>query len=125
MSTTPSKNTDWVTKRVPFGAGQDLFREGQPPRDAYLVERGRIEVSKEIDGQKVILGYKEPGDIIGEMALIDAKPRSATATAVEPTVCVLITSALFQEHLSRATPMLKKILNTFTKNLRDLSERHR
>ena len=114
---------EWVTNKVPFGVGQDLFREGQPPRDAFLIERGRVEISKNQGGERVVLGYRETGDILGEMALIDNNPRSATATAVEPTVCVVITSKLFNEHLTRATPLLRRILVTFSRNLRAMSER--
>lgn len=77
---------EWVTNKVPFGVGQELFREGQPPRDAFLIERGRVEISKTQGGERVVLGYRETGDILGEMALIDNNPRSATATAIEPTV---------------------------------------
>jgi CRP/FNR family transcriptional regulator, cyclic AMP receptor protein len=115
--------SDWVTKKQPFGIGQELFREGQPPRDAYLIERGKVEVWRKNGDQKVIIGYRATGDIVGEMALIDNTPRMATATAVEPTVCVVITESLFKEHLSKATPLLKKILLTFTGNLRSMGER--
>jgi CRP/FNR family transcriptional regulator, cyclic AMP receptor protein len=115
--------SDWVTKKQPFGIGQELFREGQPPRDAYLIERGKVEVSRKNGDQKVIIGYRATGDIVGEMALIDNTPRMATATAVEPTVCVVITESLFKEHLGKATPLLKKILLTFTGNLRAMGER--
>jgi CRP/FNR family cyclic AMP-dependent transcriptional regulator len=115
--------SDWVTRKQPFGIGQELFREGQPPRDAYLIERGKVEVSRKNGDQKVIIGYRATGDIVGEMALIDNTPRMATATAVEPTVCVVITESLFKEHLSKATPLLKKILLTFTGNLRAMGER--
>jgi CRP-like cAMP-binding protein len=115
--------SEWVTNKVPFGVGQDLFREGQPPRDAYLIERGRVQISKTSGEEKIILGYREAGDVVGEMALIDNQPRSATATAVEPTVCVVITSKLFNDHMARATPLLRRILVTFTRNLRDMSKR--
>lgn len=106
-------------KRVPFGAGQELFRQGQPPHGAYLIERGRIEISFELEGEKIVVGYREPGELVGEMALIDQLPRSATATAVEPTVCIIVPEALLAEHIARATPMIKKLLSTFSKNLRD------
>lgn len=120
--------TDWgtnkVTNKQPFGIGQEIFRQGQPPRDAYLIERGKVEISRSTtSGDKTVIGFKEVGDVFGEMALIDNSPRMATATAVEPTVCVVITASLFAEHLNRATPLLKKILTTFTKNLRSMSER--
>ncbi|MBI3514436.1 MAG: cyclic nucleotide-binding domain-containing protein [Proteobacteria bacterium] len=115
--------TDMVPNKQPFGVRQEIFRQGDPPRDAYLIERGRVEISRLNGDQKVIVGYKQTGDIFGEMALIDHAPRMATATAVEPTVCVVITESLFKEHLGKATPMLKKILTTFTGNLRTMSER--
>ena len=46
--------SDWVTNKRPFGTGQEIFREGQPPRDAFLVERGRIEISRQVGERKVI-----------------------------------------------------------------------
>lgn len=114
--------SEWITNKRPFGIGQELFREGQPPRDAFLIERGRVEISKMQGDRKVILGYREAGDVVGEMALIDNAPRSATAIAVEPTVCVIITEKLFHEHLNRVTPLLRKVLLTFTRNLRTMGE---
>jgi CRP-like cAMP-binding protein len=115
--------SDWIQNKQPFGVGQEIFRQGQPPRDAYLIERGKVEISRTNNGQKIVIGYRETGDIFGEMALIDQAPRMATATAIEPTVCVVITASLFNEHLGKATPLLKKILTTFTGNLRAVGER--
>jgi CRP/FNR family transcriptional regulator, cyclic AMP receptor protein len=114
---------DWITNKQPFGVGQELFKQGQPPRHAYLIERGKVEISRLSGDQKLVIGYRETGDLVGEMALIDNAPRMATATAVEPTVCVVITESLFKEHLGKATPLLKKILLTFTGNLRAMGER--
>ncbi len=115
--------SDWVQNKQPYGIGQEIFRQGQPPRDAYLIERGKVEISVMNNDRKVVLGYKQTGDVFGEMALIDKTPRMATATAVEPTVCVVITQSLFDEHLGKATPLLKKVLTTFTANLRAVGER--
>lgn len=114
--------SDWVTHKQAFDPGQDLFLEGHPPCDAYLIESGRVEVSKIRDGVKVVLGYRDVGDVVGEMALIDNSPRSATATAIEPTVCVVITQKLFNEHMQRLTPLLRQVLMTFTRNLRFMGD---
>jgi CRP-like cAMP-binding protein len=114
---------DWIQNKQPFGIGQEIFRQGQPPRDAYLIERGKVEISVMSNDRKVVIGYKQTGDVFGEMALIDKAPRMATATAVEPTVCVVITQSLFDEHLGKATPLLRKVLTTFTSNLRSVGER--
>lgn len=115
--------SNWVINKQPFGISQELFRQGQPPRDAYLIERGRVEISRLQGDTKVVLGHREVGEIVGEMALIDGAPRTATATAMEPTVCVVISQKLFQEHLQRATPLLRSILTTFTKNMRSMTDR--
>jgi len=111
---------DWVTEQISFDAGQELFKEGHPPQDAYLIKKGRVEITKSIDGRTVVVGYRNEGDVVGEMALIDKSPRSATATATEPTVCIVITEKLFNEHMSRVTPLLRQVLMTFTANLRDM-----
>jgi CRP-like cAMP-binding protein len=107
-----------------FAEGQAIFAEGAPPRDAYLIVSGSVRISKKIDGKDVVLGMKKAGDVFGEMALIDNAPRMAAAVAAEsPTVVVVITQSLFKEHMDKATPLLKKVLMTFTDNLRKLSER--
>jgi len=69
-----------------LGQGDVLFREGEEGSEAFRILEGRIEISIRVTGQGDIpLGHLVPGDIFGEMALLDDKPRSATARALEPT----------------------------------------
>ncbi len=111
------------TQRVSFAPGRELFRQGDAPRDAYIVERGRIEISFEMDRERIVIGYREPGELVGEMALIDDHPRSATATAMEPTVCVVVSSRLLAQHIGRSTPLVQHMLRAFAKNLRNAIDR--
>ncbi len=69
-----------------FQAGEVVFRENDPADSAYVIERGRVEVSRNIGGKKIHLAYIGPGEPFGEMGMIDEKPRSATVAAVETTV---------------------------------------
>ena len=69
-----------------YQPGEVLLREGDMGESAYIVERGRVEVTKELHGQMVHLAFLGPGEIIGEMSIIDNKPRSATVIAIEETV---------------------------------------
>jgi hypothetical protein len=67
-------------------AGDVIIKENEYGETAYVIEDGRVEVSKERDGQKVHLAYLRTGETFGEMSMIDEKPRSATVTAVTETV---------------------------------------
>jgi len=60
-----------------FSAGQVIFQEGQPGNVMYAVKEGEVDI---LVHNKVIITVG-PDDILGEMALIDTKPRSATAIA--------------------------------------------
>src|SRR5262245_50352057 len=61
-----------------FGAGDTIFREGDPGEAMYVVVEGTVEVSTHSGRLKEVVG---PGDVIGEMALIDQGPRAASAVA--------------------------------------------
>src|SRR5262245_49060915 len=69
-----------------YEAGEVIIRENEVGETAYVITHGRVEVSKELNGQKVHLAYLEIGETFGEMSMIDEKPRSATVTAVTETL---------------------------------------
>jgi len=66
--------------------GDVLFNEGDPPDALYLVNRGRIAIamSNPIDHRESVVALMEPGDLFGEMGMLDNGPRSAMARALEP-----------------------------------------
>ena len=73
-----AKAMSWSTKAAV------IFREGQRGYSAYLIERGEVEISIRRNGQDVKLASRGPGEVFGEMAIIDDQPRSATVTAIRP-----------------------------------------
>lgn len=74
-----------------FEAGADLVREGEPADRMYVIVEGRVR----IHARGKTLGELGPGEIIGEVALLDARPRSASATALEPTKAAAIDEKRF------------------------------
>lgn len=110
--------TDDALDRAVFYAGDAVFREGEAGGRAYLIERGRVEISKSVDGHREVLGVIDFGGLFGEMALVDDEPRMATATAVEDTVCVVISRTDFQRRMAGADPLLRALLRIFVKNIR-------
>lgn len=79
-------------QRVKFKAGETIFAEGDPSDHCYKIVSGKVDISLDVPGM-MARGRKEtvatcgPGEVIGEMSVIEKGPRSASAVAIEPTVC--------------------------------------
>ena len=66
-----------------FTKGETLMREGERGECAYIIESGNVEILVRRGGQLLQIGTRGPGSILGEMAMIDDKPRTATVRALE------------------------------------------
>lgn len=84
---------------VEFAAGAALLQQGEPARAMYILETGRVEVSR--DG--VVLGELGPGEFVGEMAIVQDQPHSATVTARTAVRALELDQAAFHAVL-RANP---------------------
>ena len=73
-----------------YQAGDVLFREGEAGDVMFVIQSGRVRVSKLVDGQRILLSELGVGDFTGEMAVVAGRRRVTTAVAVEPTRCLII-----------------------------------
>ena len=77
-----------------FAAGEAVFREGDEGSTCYIVRAGRARAIRENpDGRSITLAHFGPGDIFGEMAMLDGERRSATVEATEDTEAIAILSS--------------------------------
>jgi len=67
-----------------FPAGDVLFREGDSGEVMFVIQSGAVRISKSISGEDKVLAVLGPGEFLGEMAILNGKPRTATATVVAP-----------------------------------------
>ncbi len=75
-----------ITRTRELAAGEVLFRKGDPGNQLYGVLEGRLRVFGEAEtGDDVTFAYMDPGEVVGEIALLDQSPRSATVAALDPT----------------------------------------
>ncbi len=81
--------------RVP--AGTVVIREGDPADGAYLVRGGRLRVTQARDDGEATVGEIGPGQIVGELALILARPRTATVTAIRDSELMMLSSEDFRD----------------------------
>ncbi len=92
-------------------AAQDLiFAEGDSPTTAFLVESGRIEISTVQRGRTQVLGELGPGELLGEMAVLDNSNRSTSARALTDCVLLPIDRDQFSERLEAADPVVRALL---------------
>lgn len=97
-------------RRASFPRGSVLMFEGEHEERLILVLGGRVKITRAgPDGREIILGIRDPGDLLGELAFIDRRPRSATVVALEPIEAVMLPGSRFREHLEK-TPRVALVL---------------
>lgn len=84
-------------REVSFGAGQVIFTRGDPGKEIFLVVAGRVRLSVLTpEGRELSFAHAEPGQVFGEIAMLDGDPRSADATAVSKVTALTLSRAAFQ-----------------------------
>lgn len=130
MEQSPENSSQLKTGKRPlqqqirsFKAGDVIFEEGTTGRELFLLQEGRAGVYKDTADGKVELAVIEKGGIIGEMALLDNLPRSATVKALGDVKAVVINQQVFQS-VFQATPVwLQSIIKIIVSRLRDTNKR--
>lgn len=105
-----------------YTPGQYIFREGDPGEEMFIINRGKVSITKRTDEGEKTLVTLSAGDFFGEMAVIDKAPRSASAIAVEDTVCIVLNEELFEQQMQRNAKIVKKILKNMSARLRAMNE---
>jgi CRP/FNR family transcriptional regulator len=107
-----------------FAAGEVVFKEGDEGRTCYIVRSGRARAIREHpDGRAITLAHFNPGDIFGEMAMLDGERRSATVEATEGTEAIAILSADMHRLLREYPDISVKLIAALGQRLRDTNER--
>ena len=106
-----------------FQDGQVVFKEGDNGDWIYVVDEGEVELSKEVDGRKVVIEILKEGDLFGEMAYIDKTPRSATATAIGKAVVGILDREFFDKEFNKLSNDFQQMLKTVTSRLRKTTEK--
>ena len=107
-------------------AGDWLMREGDPSGSMYVIERGEIAVLKAHGERQYLINTLRDGDCIGEMALFDLMPRSASALALTHVSLLEIDSAalheLYQRDLEQFALIQMNMGREVTRRLRECEE---
>jgi len=112
---------DWLlsqAENVEIRAGENLIEEGTAGDAAYIILDGEFEVVKKSDVQNIVIAVREPGEVFGEMALLDQAPRMATVRALRDSQVLKIRGETFQQMLTHSSSAALSIMQTVSKRLR-------
>jgi EAL domain-containing protein (putative c-di-GMP-specific phosphodiesterase class I)/CRP-like cAMP-binding protein len=91
-------------------AGEVIFEEGAVGDYAYIIEEGEVEISTIIEGRPVTLNVLTEGIMFGELALVDGRPRSASALAKTDVLLTIVTQEQVDMRIESADPILRMLL---------------
>ena len=107
-----------------FKSGETVMKQGDAGKCAYIIESGRVEILIELaDGETQYVGTRGAGAMIGEMAVIDDSPRTATIRAIEDCELLEITQEDFSLRLDNADPVLQMTTKVILTRYRDMLKR--
>ena len=108
-----------------FEVGQEIFREGDPGDGLYVVNSGLVEINAQLGkDRRQVLSHVGPGQIFGEMAIIEQLPRSACATAVQPTTTTFFARPEMQALLERSPVLAGDLLQLVSHRLREFNQHY-
>jgi CRP-like cAMP-binding protein len=86
-----------------------IFSEGEGGDELFIIQSGAVKITKIVDNNEVLLAVLKTGDIFGEMALLESKPRAASAVAYEDCKVKVINRANFEQMISQEPQMIARL----------------
>jgi CRP/FNR family transcriptional regulator len=103
--------------------GEVLFYRGDKADGCYWLERGTLKITvQSAKGEERILAVLGPGSIVGELAMMDGLPRSATVVAIRPSKLLFLSRVQFQEWVQKNPSMDRYLVSTLVQRLRQADE---
>ncbi len=105
-----------------FRRGEVIFHVGDPGDALFVIVSGEVKISLPSEtGDEAILATLRPGDVFGELALLDGAPRSASASALTPAETVVLPRERFRELIATETGVRDALLASIAGELRRLT----
>lgn len=105
-----------------YADGDVICRQGEPGDHMYVIQSGRTTVLRDEGGIEVVVGELAVGDIFGEMAIVERRPRSATVRANGPARVLTLDKRAFLKQVHADPSLAYRILEGMSHRIRKLSE---
>lgn len=106
-----------MVEMVEIPEGSVLFEEGDLGDKAYVIKEGEIEIYKYSGDRTIQLALRQPGEVIGEMSILESSPRSASGRARKDSILYTISHQVLEELLNTSPSAARVMLHTITSRL--------
>ena len=105
-------------------AGSQLMQQGDVGDSMYVIVKGRVRVERDHPQltEPLVLAELGPGEVVGEMGLLDGEPRSASVTAIEETETVELSGTALAQMMLRFPEVSTRLLRTLSRHLQSTDE---
>ncbi len=106
-------------RRRTYRRGEVIFHQGDPGEAVHLIQGGRVKIALRAEsGEEAVIAILGPSDCVGELALLDGEPRSATVEALEPVETVSLARDDFLQFLQANPPAMERLLRALAATVR-------
>jgi CRP-like cAMP-binding protein len=102
-----------------YAPSERVFEQGELGTEMFIILEGTVDIVKHISGESHLLSRLEKGDFFGEMALLEAAPRTADAIAGSDVKVLVINGSQFDDMLRRNPEIAVRIIRKYSKRLRE------
>ncbi len=105
-----------------FRAGDVLFREGERGEDMYVIQSGLVQILKRVGDDQRPLATLGRGEFLGEMAILNGKPRTATAVVLEDARCLVLGAATLEQMIANNAEIALRLVKKLARRLDSADE---
>jgi len=111
-----------VPERKTFTKGSVIFKEGESGREAYLLQKGKVRIFKTVSGKRITIGIVQPGQVFGELALLDNGGRMGAAVVEEDALCLVMSKASIDHMMNEAPAGLATLVHSLLGTMRVMGD---
>lgn len=113
--------TDGALGKI-YGVGEIIVHQGDPGDCMFVIQEGEVEIVVIRDGRETRLRVAGPGELIGEMAIFEREPRSATVRALSEVRALTVDKKNFLRRVNEDPSLAFHLVQTMSRRVRELSE---
>ena len=119
------RNTlEQLGRRSRFARGTRLMHEGEPGDRVMVLISGHVKASSVTpDGNELVLSFRGPGDVLGEMSFLDGARRSSNVTAIEPVEAIVLSASAFRSYLQAMPGAAISLIDVLGRRFRDANRK--